>query len=153
MLSVTFSALGFLACLWSRRRGGSGRSHSRLLAFRQSLRGPICLAAVFRFGPGSDVLAFGWLVLNQRALALTNERELRMLSVPVDADQVAKMHLLGGQQVGQRIDHMPLNGSLQVPRAIPLVRSFLQQQVAPGRRHTEQELPLGRLEHALLHLP
>src|SRR5260370_10140526 len=112
MLSVNFSALGFLACLWSRRRGGSCRSHSRLLAFRHSFRGHIRLAPVFRFGPGSDVLAFGWLVLNQRALALTNERELRMLSVPSDADQFATMHLLRCQQARQRIAPMPLNSSL-----------------------------------------
>jgi len=33
------------------------------------------------------------------------------------------MHLLGRKQVGQRYSDVPLNGSLQVPRAIPLIRA------------------------------
>ena len=63
------------------------------------------------------------------------------------------MNLFGGQQVRQRINHMALNGSLQVPGAVTLIRAFFQQEVAPSSGHAKQELPLGGLQNALLHLP
>jgi len=87
--------------------------------------------------PAATCLALGRLVLYQRAFTLANKGKLRMFSVPVDANQIAQMHLLCGQQVGQRIDHMPLNGLASGAAHIPLICPFLQQKVAPSRRHTE----------------
>ena len=62
------------------------------------------------------------------------------------------MHLLGGQQIRQRIDHVAFDGALQVACAITLVRAFLKQEVPASRRHAEEELPLGRFQNPLLHL-
>jgi hypothetical protein len=45
--------------------------------------------------------------------------------IPIDADQVAKMYLIRGKQIGKWIDNMALNGPLEMPRTIALVRAFL----------------------------
>src|SRR5258708_28089352 len=85
-LSVKFSTLWLLARLRSRRRARRCRCHSRLLAFRDSLRRHIGLATVFGFCPSRDLFAIRRLILHQRALALANKRKLRMFPVPVDPD-------------------------------------------------------------------
>src|SRR6266404_6662081 len=148
---VNFSALRLLTRLRSRRRRCRCRRCARLLSFRDGLGRYLGLATVFRFGTRSNLLSV-WMILYQRALALTNKRQLRMFAVPIDAHQVAEMHLLRSQQICQRIHDVPLYGPLQVARTIPLVRAFFQQEIAPGTRDAEQELSLRRFQHALLHL-
>src|SRR4030088_2137022 len=106
IVSVNFSALRLLPCLRSRRRGRRCWRHPWLLSFRRQFG----LAAVFCFSPGGNLLVVRWLV-HQGALTLANKRKLRVLPVPIDANKVAQMYLLGSQQIGQGIDHVPLNGS------------------------------------------
>jgi hypothetical protein len=55
------------------------------------------------------------------------------------------MNLFGSQQIRQGIYNMPLDGSLQVPRPVSLVRAFLQQELFARPGYAEQELALGRL--------
>ncbi len=62
------------------------------------------------------------------------------------------MYLFCSQQIRKRIHYKPLNGSLQVPRSISLIRSFLQQKVSSCICHPEQELPFRRLQYTLLNL-
>src|SRR5258708_9973870 len=47
---------------------------------------------------------------------------------------------------------MAFDRALEVPRAIALVRAFLQEEVAAGIGHAEQELTLGGFQDTLLHL-
>src|SRR5713101_981426 len=122
--SVSFSAFWLLSRLRSRPWACGCRRYPRLLSFRNSLGRHVGLAAVFRFGSGGNFLVVGWLVLHQGTLTLTHKRKLRMFLVPVDANQIPQVHLLRCQQVGQRIDNMALNRSLQVPRAVPLIRAL-----------------------------
>src|SRR4029077_10452558 len=97
------SAFWLLARLRSRPGARRCWRHPRLLSFRNGLGRNVSLAAVFGFGTRCDFLVVRWLVLHQRALTLANKRKLRMLPVPIDANQVPQMHLLRGQQVGQWI--------------------------------------------------
>ena len=62
------------------------------------------------------------------------------------------MNLLGCQQVRQWIHHVAFDGALEVPCAVALVRAFLQEELAAGVGHAEQELTLGGFQNALLHL-
>ena len=61
------------------------------------------------------------------------------------------MYLARGQEVSQRINNVPLDCAFQVPRAIFQFRAFAQQEIARRRSHAEEELPLGRIQHAPLH--
>src|SRR2546426_5438958 len=54
--------------------------------------------------------------------ALFPEHQASHTLVPVDAQSVAHSHLFRGQEVSQRENHVPLDGPLQVPRAIALDR-------------------------------
>jgi hypothetical protein len=56
------------------------------------------------------------------------------------------------KQVGQRIDHVPLDRPLQVPRAVALVGSLLQKKIAARVRYAKQKLAFGGFQYALLHL-
>jgi len=47
---------------------------------------------------------------------------------------------------------MAFDRAFEVPRAVALVRAFLQEEVAAGIGHAEQELTLGGFQNALLHL-
>jgi hypothetical protein len=49
--------------------------------------------------------------------------------VPINDEHIALMDLRRGQQSSDWVNHMPLNGSLQVARSVPLVGSFLQQEL------------------------
>ena len=89
----------------------------------------------------------------RQVFPFTNEREAILLFVPVDANQVAKVNLFGGQQVGQGIDHVAFDGALQVPCAIPLVGAFLKKELTARRSHAEKELAFGGFQNTLLHLP
>src|ERR1700737_1407875 len=76
------------------------------------------------------------------------KRQAVLFAVPIDANQVAQLHLIGSQQIRQRIHDVALNRALQVPRAIALVRSFLQQEFAARASNAEQKLPFCRLQYS-----
>ena len=46
------------------------------------------------------------LVLNERTFALAHKRQRIVIAVPIDAHEVAEMHLFGRQQIRQRINHV-----------------------------------------------
>src|SRR6516162_5888311 len=85
-------------------------------------------------------------------LAFSDEHQSILIIGPVDADKVAKMHLLSGQQVGKRVDYMPLDSALQVPRAITLIRPMLNQKLPTRVRYTEEELHFGCFQNSMLQL-
>src|SRR5260370_8276478 len=87
----------------------------------------------------------GW---DCQVFTLANEGQAVLLLIPVDANEVTEVNLFGGQQVCQWINHVPLDGALQVPRTVALVRAFLQEEVPPRLRHAEQDLPLPSLQNA-----
>ena len=62
---------------------------------------------------------------HRQILAFANESQAALAAIPVDADQVAEMHLISGKQIGKWIDNMALNGTLEMPSTIALVRTFL----------------------------
>src|ERR1700723_3075051 len=90
---------------------------------------------------------------HQRALGFLQERQAEFATVPINRNHVAQRHLFRRQQTRQRINHVPLDRALQVPRAIFHVRAFFQQKVPRRLRYAEQESSLCRLQHALLHHP
>jgi hypothetical protein len=47
----------------------------------------------------------------------------------IDYQHITLVDLRGGQQPRDWVDHIPLNRSFQVARSIPLVGSFLQQEL------------------------
>jgi hypothetical protein len=51
--------------------------------------------------------------------------------MPVDYEHIALMDLCRGQQSGNWIDHVPLNGALQMARSVALVGAFLKKERAP----------------------
>ena len=60
------------------------------------------------------------------------------------------MDLLRGEEIGHREYHVAFNRALQVAGAIPLVGSFLKQEL-PGRLcNSEEELALRCLQNTLL---
>jgi hypothetical protein len=141
-------SLRLLPCLWRRRRHCRRQSRPRLLglrhSFRRSIRGP----AILKLGRGRHRFLLFRLSLNERPFSLAHKRELIVLAIPINAHQVAQMHLFGSQQVRQRINDVPLDRALQVPRPIALVSPFLQQEIPARTSHAKQELPLGRLQNA-----
>ena len=85
-----------------------------------------------------------------QVFAFANEIQPVFTAVPVDADQVATMDLLRGEEIGHREYHVAFNRALQVAGAIPLVGSFLKQEL-PGRLcNSEEELPLRCFQNTLL---
>src|SRR6516225_3075918 len=85
-----------------------------------------------------------------QVFAFANEIQPVFRAVPVDADQVATMDLLRGEEIGHREYHVAFNRAFQVTCAIPLVGSFLKQEL-PGRLcDSEEELALRCLQNALL---
>src|SRR6266404_1009044 len=60
-------------------------------------------------------------------IAFSNESQAVLAVIPIDADQVTKMYLIRGKQIGKRRDNMALNGPLEMPRTIALVRTLLKQ--------------------------
>src|SRR5580658_4436431 len=88
-----------------------------------------------------------------QVLSLADEAQSFTILAPIDAHQVAQVHLLGSQQIRQRVNHVPLDGSLEVSRSIALVGSFLQEELSSSRRNPEEELALRRLQNSLLYLP
>src|SRR5207253_7406973 len=86
-----------------------------------------------------------------QVFTLADKGQAVLLLVPIDANEVAKVNLLGRQQVRQRIYDVAFDGSLEVPCTVALVRAFLEEEVPAGIGHAEQELPLGSFQNALLH--
>src|SRR5258706_983732 len=104
---------------------------------------------------GSGARSNNWFCLarwDRQVFTLADERQAVLLLIPVDADEVAQVDLLGGQQVCQWINHVALDGTLEVPRTVALVCAFLQEEVPARIRHAEQKLPLGSLQNSLLNL-
>src|SRR5262245_52293548 len=83
---------------------------------------------------------------DQGTLAFAIEGKILGFTVPVNANQVPNFHLLGGQEVGERIDDVAFDGAFQVPRSVTLVRALLQQKVPRRTGHPEQELPARRFQ-------
>src|SRR5260370_34856728 len=50
--------------------------------------------------------------------------------MPIDDEHITLMHLCSGHQSGNWVNDKPLDGSLQVARSIPLIGSFLQQELS-----------------------
>src|SRR5258708_5072756 len=50
--------------------------------------------------------------------------------MPIDDEHITLMHLCSGHQSGNWVNDKPLDGSLQVARAVPLIGSFLQQELS-----------------------
>src|SRR5882757_5649740 len=153
ILDVNFSAFWLLSCLRSSGRRGSSGCSARFLTLRYGFRGYLCFSAVLHFGAGANLLLVRGVILHQSAFALADECQPHVFTVPIDANEIAQVDLFGGQQIRQRINHVALNGALQVPGAVTLIRAFFQQEVAPRGGHAKQELTLGGLQNALLHLP
>jgi len=89
---------------------------------------------------------------HRQIFAFAYKRQSVLLAVPVDAHQVAQLHLFRRQQIRQRINHVPFNRPLQMPRPVALIGPFLQQKFPARPSHAKQKLPLGRLQHTLLHM-
>src|SRR6267154_1524862 len=109
------------------------------------------LAALRRSGARSN----NWFCLarwDRQVFTFADKGQAVLLLIPVDANQVTQVDLLGGQQVCQWINHVALDGALEVPRTVALVCAFLQEEVPARIRHAEQELPLGSRQNSLLNL-
>src|SRR5215469_1766019 len=65
-----------------------------------------------------------------------------LLGFAVDANQVTRANLVGGQQIGKRVDGMALDSALQVACTVTLVSPLSQQEVARRWGDCKQELPL-----------
>src|SRR5882762_3728179 len=89
---------------------------------------------------------------DRQVFTFADEGQAVLLLVPINANQVTEVNLLGRQQVRQRIDNVAFDGTFQVSCSIALVRSFLQQEVAAAVCHAKQELSLGGFQHTLLYL-
>src|ERR1700687_6171081 len=72
---------------------------------------------------GSDGLNLArW---DRQVFTLADEGQAALLLVPIDANEVAKVNLLGCQKVRQWMHAMAFDRALEVPRAVALVRAFL----------------------------
>src|SRR6266700_5143002 len=56
-----------------------------------------------------------------QVLTLADEGQTVLLLVPINADEVTEVNLLGRQQVRQWVYHVTFDGALKVPRAVALV--------------------------------
>src|SRR5271157_6059017 len=73
-------------------------------------------------------------------------------TIAVDPDEISQLYLPGCDQVRQRKNNMPLDGPLQVTRAILHIRSLAYQKLFYRGRATEYELVIaGGSKNALLH--
>src|SRR6185437_8717035 len=88
---------------------------------------------------------------NQSSFGLSPEGQAFRRAIPINRKNVAQLNLVRRQQACQRIDQMPLDRALQMPRAVLHVRTFFQQKFTRRLRYAEKELPLRRFENALLH--
>src|SRR5579871_1670526 len=83
---------------------------------------------------------------------LFRKRQAIVLLVKIDADQIAAAHLLGRDQVRQRMHQVAIDGTLQVAGAILQIGTLAKQVIlgAIGKREYER-CAVGRGEDALLH--
>src|SRR6266849_7676137 len=87
-----------------------------------------------------------------KIVTLSNESQAVLAVVPIDADQVAKMYLIRVKQIGKRRYNMALNGPLEMPRTIALVRTLLKQKFPARTCYPKEKLPLSGFQHSLLDL-
>jgi len=87
---------------------------------------------------------------NESSFPLAYESKFFVNPVPIDTDEVAHAHLLGGQKVGQRVNEKTLYGALEMTGTVPLVCAFAEQEVTPGLGDAEEELACGCVQDALL---
>ena len=83
--------------------------------------------------------------------AFAGEIKVVLVAIPIDADEVAEMDLFGGQKIGHGVDDVALDGTLEVTRAVALVRALLQEEITALFGNAEKELAFGGFEDALLH--
>src|SRR5208337_2901983 len=79
---------------------------------------------------------------DQRTLGFLDEGH-STATIAVDADEISQLYLPGCHQVRQRKNKMPLDGPLQVTRAILHVRSLADQEFLYRGRATEYELVIA----------
>src|SRR5258708_5391758 len=72
-------------------------------------------------------------------LRVSEEHKPVIAAMSINEQHVALVHLCSGQKTGNYADHIPLNSSLQVARPIPLVGSFLQQELTAFVRDSKYE--------------
>src|SRR4029077_10851284 len=84
-----------------------------------------------RFEPGSR---------HRTITAFSNESQAVLAVIPIDADHVAKMYLIRDKQIGKRRDNMALDGPLEMPRTIALVRTFLKQEFPARTCYPKEKL-------------
>jgi len=82
----------------------------------------------------------------------SNESQAFLAVIPIDADHVANMYLIRGKQIGKRRDNMALNGPLEMPRTIALVRTFLEQEFPTRTCYPKEKLPFSSFQYSLLDL-
>jgi hypothetical protein len=98
----------------------SGRSFSRRPSYRKRMhRLPHVPGNRCRSG-----LRFGAAKRNRQILSFTNEIQAGLTVIPIDADHVPDMYLIGSKEIGKRIDNVALNRQLETLRAIALFRTF-----------------------------
>lgn len=98
---------------------------------------------------GSDS-GFGTADGHGEVLAFLYETEHIVIAAPIDADEVATVDLLSGEQVSHGVDDVALDGALEVTRSVTLVGALLEKEIAAGGRDAKKELALGGLKDALL---
>src|ERR1700736_1072158 len=77
---------------------------------------------------------------HSQVFSFAYNRQTILFAVPIDAHQVTQLHLIGSQQISQRVHDVAFDRAFQVPSAIALVRAFLQQEFAASPSDAEQKL-------------
>src|SRR6266568_976292 len=146
--SVSALRIGTILLLPALWRGGGPPTRLRCTRLLLLCHGFLWRArrlAVGRFGSRGSRSSFPRSRFHQCSLALADEGQAVVRFVPVDAYQVAQIHLIGREKISQRVDHVALDGPLQVARAVAMVRAFLQKEFSSGRSHAEKKLAFGRI--------
>jgi hypothetical protein len=104
-----------------RKLQGETRSRFRRKRYSRDSHGPsaTCLRGARRlnwFGSASG---------QRHVFAFPCKGKAILLGLAVDSNQVARTNLIGGQQIGKRVDHMALDSALEVPCTVTLVGPFL----------------------------
>src|ERR1700733_5265802 len=72
--------------------------------------------------------------------------------MPINEEHITILDLSRCQQSGNRVDHKPLNGALQVACSVALVGTFSQEKCAPFFGDSKLEPTRSRVQHAPLHI-
>src|SRR6267378_6844515 len=89
---------------------------------------------------------------HRKIVTFSNESQAVLAVVPIAADHVANMYLIRGKQIGKRRDNMALNGPLEMPRTIALVRTLLKQKFPARSCYLKEKLPFSSFQYSLLDL-